>query len=215
MSKADQYRSNALHEVGEDYEWAHQGTGGVAGRDEYDCSGFFWAMLNDVGIRIGRTTADGYRRMGSHISAPGHVGRDFAVLLTNGHAPAHHIILYIGSDDTVEAKGEAWGVIRSSVGAANKRGARWYRLAARYDIGELTGANPRPTSRRYPGRLRKGARGNDVRWVQKRLNVHHIKTGVDGVYGPQTASNVRAFRKARRMLPGSSVGPNVWKALAK
>ena len=79
MSKADQFRANALHEIGEDYQWGHEGTGGVAGNDDYDCSGFYHAMLTDVGVKDSRTTAEGYRVRGVRIVNPSRVGQDFAV----------------------------------------------------------------------------------------------------------------------------------------
>jgi hypothetical protein len=216
-TRADQYRANALHEVGEDYVWGAEGAGGVAGNDDYDCSGFTWAMLNDVGVKMSRTTADGYMRKGVKIAKPSKVGADFAVLDTNGHA--HHIIPYIGLDDTVEAKGKAWGVVRGTVASANARGAKWYRFP-NVDLGALTSANPAPTVRAYPGHMvgLNHQHHDEVRWVQKRLNAHGIKVAVDGDYGKLTAAAVHVFRAKQgtgAWRLGSTVGRETWKRLAK
>lgn len=212
-TRADQYRANALHEVGEDYHWGDEGTGGVEGDDDYDCSGFTWAMLNDVGVKMTRTTADGFMHRGVRIDSPTRVG-DFGVLLdANGHA--HHIAPFIGQVDVVEAKGKAYGVVRTTVAAFNKRGARWYRFPG-VDLGLLTEAKPAPTPRKYPGHvIAKGHKHHDeVRWIQKRLNAHGLKVAVDGDFGKMTASAVHVFRRKQGWRLGSSVGPKTWGALA-
>lgn len=127
MTNADTLRANALHEVGEEYEWSNVGTGGVAGSDEYDCSGFSWAMWNQAGYKIARMTADSYYHLGKRIGSPSMVG-DYFILLEKGTDHAHHIGLYVGLGQTVEAKGEAFGVVASTVAAVNARGAIWMRL---------------------------------------------------------------------------------------
>lgn len=136
MSLADQFRANALHEIGEDYVWGASGTGGVEGDDDYDCSGFEWAMLYDVGVRKVRTNAEGFRRQGTPISTPAKVGADFGVLLRSD-GTAHHIAPYVGLNEIVEAKGAAYGVVKTTVADFNARGAKWYRFPD-VDLGSLT-----------------------------------------------------------------------------
>jgi cell wall-associated NlpC family hydrolase len=204
-----------LHEVGEDYVWGAEGTGGVAGNDDYDCSGFFWAMLNNVGVKLPRLTADGYRRRGERIKKPTRVGVDYAVFRrADGHAT--HIICYIGKGETVEAKGRAYGVIKSTVEGCNKRGAAWYRLPD-LSLGSLTEANPAPIPRKYPGHIigKWHKHHDEVRWIQKRLNARGHKVTVDGIFGRQTYAAVKAFRKTqfRRRPQGGNVGPKTWAAL--
>ncbi len=212
-TRADQFRANALHEVGEDYQWGKEGTGGVAGNDEYDCSGFTWAMLNDVGVKMARTTAEGFRKRGKAIIAPSMVGADFGVLL-RPDGTAHHIAPFIGKDEVVEAKGEAYGVVKTTVAAFHKRGARWYRFPD-VNLGSLTGANPVPSPRAYPGHLITwGSKDNtSTRWIQKRLNAHGIHVAVNGVFARETYAATTAFRH-RYGWHGGTVGPQTWKALA-
>ena len=216
MSKADQYRSNALHEVGEDYHWGDEGTGGVAGDDDYDCSGFTWAMLNDVGVKMPRMTANDYMRRGVKITAPTRVGSDFGVMI-DGTGHATHIAPYIGRADIVEARGKAYGVVKTSVAAFKARGAHWYRFPG-VDLGELTTDVPAPIPRKYPGHIiGKGHKHHDeVSWVQKRLNHHGLKVTVDGDYGSKTAAAVHVFRCKQgtgAWRYGSSVGPETWRRL--
>ncbi len=74
----------------------------------------------------------------------------------------------------------------------------------------------------YPGRvLREGVEGNDVRVLQEYLNLiaesypEIPKTNVDGIFGPSTAEQVRAF-KTLFDLPGAPdrVNATAWNAIA-
>lgn len=214
-TKADQFRANALHEVGEDYVWGAEGSGGVAGDDNYDCSGFEWAMLNDVGVHFTRTTAEGFRQRGERITAPSKVGADFGVLVdSSGHA--FHIAPYIGKGEIVEAKGSAYGVVKTTVAAWNAKGARWYRFPG-VELGRLTGSSPAPTARRYPGHLIAAGHGHadEVAWVQKHLNKHGAHLVVDGDFGRLTDNAVHNFQRAHHLVSDGVVGPHTWAALAK
>jgi peptidoglycan hydrolase-like protein with peptidoglycan-binding domain len=63
--------------------------------------------------------------------------------------------------------------------------------------------------------LRQGTRGEDVRWVQRRLQTHGFEPGpADGVFGPRTDAAVRAFQRARSLEADGIVGPHTRQALA-
>ena len=64
LSREEIIRNSKKH-LGEPYVWG----GESMEEGGYDCSGFVWRVLNDSGMRVGRTTADGYRRLGSEIPA--------------------------------------------------------------------------------------------------------------------------------------------------
>jgi peptidoglycan hydrolase-like protein with peptidoglycan-binding domain len=51
--------------------------------------------------------------------------------------------------------------------------------------------------------------------IQRRLGIHGFKTATDGIYGPHTRSQVRAFQSARRLTVDGIVGPQTWSALVK
>lgn len=64
--------------------------------------------------------------------------------------------------------------------------------------------------------LRKGSRGEDVRELQMLLNTDRRYGGleVDGVYGSDTLSSVRAFQGDNGLTPDGICGPETWAALA-
>jgi hypothetical protein len=71
----------------------------------------------------------------------------------------------------------------------------------------LRGGESRPT-------IRNGSRGEDVRYLQQRLNILR-KAGLteDGVFGGRTDAAVKAFQKANGLTVDGVVGPNTWRAL--
>lgn len=61
--------------------------------------------------------------------------------------------------------------------------------------------------------VKKGDKGTDVRWVQKRLNKHGYKLTVDGSFGGGTDRAVRDFQKAKGLVVDGKVGPKTRAAL--
>lgn len=74
---------------------------------------------------------------------------------------------------------------------------------------------PAPVFPAWPGRyLKLGMSGSDVRQVQQRLRDRGWRVGVDGSFGPETASVVRAFQRQKGLVPVDGiVGPATWRAL--
>lgn len=63
--------------------------------------------------------------------------------------------------------------------------------------------------------VRKDARGNLARIIQRRLQVKGFKLrhGVDGIYGPDTVTKVKAFQRKHGLSIDGIVGRETWKAL--
>ncbi|WP_156759572.1 peptidoglycan recognition protein family protein [Microbacterium karelineae] len=57
--------------------------------------------------------------------------------------------------------------------------------------------------------------GYPIREIQERLGVHGYDTAVDGIYGPDTERQVRAFQAAAGLAVDGDVGPATWTALKK
>lgn len=82
--------------------------------------------------------------------------------------------------------------------------------------GALRGAGPAPAPAPAGGEpvLRQGARGGAVSALQQRLaQLGFNPGGVDGDFGPRTASAVRAFQASRGLIVDGVVGPQTWGAL--
>jgi peptidoglycan hydrolase-like protein with peptidoglycan-binding domain len=63
--------------------------------------------------------------------------------------------------------------------------------------------------------LRQGASGPDVRYLQERLIAHGHSIGVDGQFGPMTASAVRSFQRSNGLAADGIVGQQTWGALER
>ncbi|HEV2761003.1 MAG TPA: peptidoglycan-binding protein [Acidimicrobiales bacterium] len=75
-------------------------------------------------------------------------------------------------------------------------------------VGEGPGEGPAPG-----GLLRLGARGPEVARLQTLLSAAGFPCGADGVFGPETDRQVRAFQTARSLDIDGVVGPGTWSAL--
>lgn len=124
----------------------------------------------------------------------------------------HHIGLYIGGGMCIEAKGTAYGVVKSEL-------AQWDEYGELADV-DYTGMPEEPVvqSRRT---LRKGSSGADVEYLQKLLKAEGYdlgnsgpnKDGVDGKFGSETLSAVRAYQSDHNLTPDGIVGKDTWAAL--
>lgn len=81
-----------------------------------------------------------------------------------------------------------------------------------------TAPTPKPTPKptpypSFPGTVRAGQVGPNVRSVQARLKARGWKIGVDGRFGPETERVVRAYQKDKHLSQDGVVGPATWKSL--
>lgn len=63
--------------------------------------------------------------------------------------------------------------------------------------------------------LRRGARGDAVAGLQRRLTAAGFRLVADGMFGPATEDAVRRFQRARGLLVDGIAGPMTWDALAR
>src|SRR5262249_44444430 len=61
--------------------------------------------------------------------------------------------------------------------------------------------------------LRQGANGQAVRGLQSQLTAHGHATSVDGDFGPNTLTQVKAFQSDAGLDVDGVVGPLTWQAL--
>lgn len=124
----------------------------------------------------------------------------------------HHIGLYVGGGMCIEAKGTAYGVVQSEL-------AQWD------EYGELSAVDytgmPEDAVIQSRRTLRKGSSGADVEYLQKLLKAEGYDVGksgangdgIDGKFGGETLSAVRAYQSDRNLTPDGIVGKQTWAAL--
>lgn len=85
-----------------------------------------------------------------------------------------------------------------------------------YPVGKIDGIAGNQTLTSCPT-VRKGARGELTRWIQKRLLLYfQIWKGnsrADGIFGDDTEKNVKAFQKIKHLAEDGIVGIETWRAL--
>lgn len=64
-----------------------------------------------------------------------------------------------------------------------------------------------------PATIRKGSTGSDVVLCQQDLTKHGYPCTADGIFGPNTEKQVKAFQSANGLIADGIVGPNTWGAL--
>lgn len=79
-----------------------------------------------------------------------------------------------------------------------------------YKLYTWDGIEAKPTGNPYAvptKNLKKGSRGNDVRWLQYELTSRGYALVCDGIFGPKTDEAVRAFQADNGLVPDGIAGP--------
>ena len=61
--------------------------------------------------------------------------------------------------------------------------------------------------------VQQGSISEDVSSIQLMLQAHGYSLGIDGNFGPQTASTVKSFQSAHKLSVNGAVGPQTWPVL--
>ncbi len=79
-----------------------------------------------------------------------------------------------------------------------------------YQLYTWDGVEAKPTGNPYAvptKNIKKGSKGNDVRWLQYELNKRGYHLVCDGIFGPKTDEMVKAFQADRGITIDGIVGP--------
>lgn len=115
-----------------------------------------------------------------------------------------HVGLYIGDGTVIEAASTRQGVITSKV--TNKKWTEWGELKyVNYGTNEPVPAKEPVLEQRL---MRYGCKGDDVKWLQERLNAAGYSCGeVDGIFGRKTLTATKNFQGSRGLVADGIVGP--------
>lgn len=173
----------------------------------YDCRGFTYWLLKQVGIHIdggGATsqynTASNWAERGAIAALPDVV----CCLFRQNGSKMEHTGMHLGGGQVIHCSA---GVQTGDVGQ------NWTHYAVPnglYTIDELEKARKIDVRKT----LKKGVRGDDVRELQTLLTACGFDAGaVDGIFGSATESAVRAFQAAQGLTVDGICGAATWTAL--
>lgn len=120
-----------------------------------------------------------------------------------------HVGVYTGDGEVTEARGHAYGVVKSKI-----TDARWKYWSdychADYSDQEPTPAPVKEDEVKYDELqiCRKGSTGDAVKTIQA-----NVKVTVDGVFGTNTEIAVKKFQKDHGLTQDGIVGQRTWKAI--
>lgn len=129
-----------------------------------------------------------------------------------------HVGVYIGKINGVpyciEAKGINYGCIKSKVSATRwLYGLTFSDMTYEYDT-KICGLDKKANPFAEPtGNLKKGSKGNGVKWLQFELNEAGYGLDIDGDFGTLTHNAVKSFQKSSKLLVDGIVGKQTVKAL--
>lgn len=175
--------------VGTPYVWG----GESMTEGGFDCSGFVYNVLNDSGIKVSRTTAQGYFEKFKNNSSVVDVG----TLLFFGKSTKSitHVAICAGD-----------GLMYESIGGKknNKKnpgkGVTLSKMTRRKDF--VAARKPYievvyPTIKVPKPQLKQGSRGKEVEYLQAFLNLNNpnVRLEIDGSFGPLTLDAFKLFQK--------------------
>ena len=134
----------------------------------------------------------------------------------------HHVGVYIGNGEVIEAKGHAYGVVKTKL-----QGRGWVNWGyCPYITYEEQPAQTTPTTTPTATattkvsiqltQLRKGAKGEQVKTLQRLLVAFGFsvgKSGIDGDFGNATYTAVIGFQAKMKLEQDGIVGKDTWSAL--
>ena len=179
------------------------------GRRVADCSGMFVWAFRQLGGDIyhgSNTMWKKYTTRKGTLTQKLTIHPGTAVFTVGSDGVRGHVGLYVGNGVCIEAKGTQYGVVTSDL----SRWDEWGELVGvEYDLEADIATMP-------PRTLRKGSQGLDVERLQQLLNTDpRYPTKVDGIFGGDTESSVRAFQADHGLTADGIVGKQTWAELDK
>lgn len=193
------------------------------GKKVADCSGLPYGVLARMGIRIHHGSNTIWR---NDLVKKGRITKGMklpvgAAILTGTENSHPHIGTLVTSTCVCEAKGPQSGVVHTPL--SNKKWTYWG-LYKGVDYDFIPGEEKKdeiPDSTILPvptelKTLRKGAKGEEVRFMQEKLLAAGEKLpkyGADGDFGAETLKAVKSFQKKNGLVTDGICGPKTWAKL--
>lgn len=189
--------------LGQPYVWG----GESEAEGGYDCSGFVYSVLNKCGMKVPRTTAQGYSALGKKVT-----NIRSADLLFFGKSVKRitHIALAINSTQMIESQGNSKNT------KTNKgKGVSITNISHRNDLVLVKRiVDFKKEKITTMSLLKKGAKNNDVTVFEILMSKLGYYTGsIDTAYGKGCVSACINFQKDHNLIQDGECGNNTWKTL--
>lgn len=189
--------------LGKPYVWG----GESEAEGGYDCSGFVYSVLNKCGMKVPRTTAQGYSALGKKVS-----NIQSADLLYFGKSVKRitHIAIAINSTQMIESQGNSKNT------KTNKgKGVSITNISHRSDlvlVKRIVDFEKEKIT--AMSLLKRGTKNNDVTVFEVLMSKLGYYTGsIDTAYGKGCVSACINFQRDHSLLQDGECGKNTWKAL--
>lgn len=188
-------------------------------------------MPTECGCRL---MIERYKKLGrwreneNYIPKPGDVifydwddGAAFASTDDTGNPEHVGIVAGVSGGNITVVEGNNADAVKTRNVKINGRYIRGYGLPNYASKATAPAPAPKPAAKKCPyaepkTALRRGSKGNGVRWVQWHLNqADNAKLAVDGKFGPLTRAAVLRFQKRMKLEQDGIVGPKTKAALKK
>lgn len=189
--------------LGQPYVWG----GESEAEGGYDCSGFVYSVLNKCGMKVPRTTAQGYSALGKKVS-----NIQSADLLYFGKSVKRitHIAIAINSTQMIESQGNSKNT------KTNKgKGVSITNISHRSDLVLVKRIVDFEKEKITPmSLLKRGTKNNDVTVFEVLMSKLGYYTGsIDTAYGKGCVSACINFQRDHNLLQDGECGNNTWKSL--
>lgn len=189
--------------LGKPYVWG----GESEAEGGYDCSGFVYSVLNKCGMKVPRTTAQGYSVLGKAVS-----NIQSADLLFFGKSTKRitHIAIAMNSTQMIESRGNSKNT------KTNKgKGVSITNISHRGDLVLIKRIvdfkKEKVTSMTL---LKRGTKNNDVTVFEILMSKLGYYTGsIDTTYGKGCVNACINFQRDHNLTQDGECGNNTWKAL--
>lgn len=180
----------------------HIGVGYVWGGESleeggFDCSGYVYRVLNNIGVSGSRTTAQGYFNRYANNVTNGDKSAGTLLFFGKSTNKITHIAISLGDGKMIESIGSRKNT-KNNVG----KGVTISNISRRKDL--VTERSVVPLAKNiicplpaYRPNLKRGSRGNNVRYLQTLLN-HYFNAHlvIDGIFGNATYNALKNMQSA-------------------
>lgn len=202
MTSSDIVRTARTY-LGKPYVWG----GESDAEGGYDCSGFVYSVLNKCGMKVPRTTAQGYSALGKTVAKI-----QSADLLYFGKSDKRitHIAIALNSTQMIESRGTSKNT-KNNKG----KGVSITNISHRNDlvlIKRIVGFEEEKVTTMHL--LKRGIRDTDVTVFEILMTKLGYYTGsIDNAYGKGCVTACINFQKVHNLEQDGECGNNTWKAL--